>query len=85
MIDSTIPTYFQAMSISSHLLTVPSNARLTASNRQFLASLFNNKTSFHNHADQTILKHVAIAIQEFEDNDKVGYQWNTKVRSAIKS
>ena len=59
------------MSLTSHLLTVPSHPRLTTSNRQLLASLFNNKTSFHNHADQAILKHVAVAIQEFEDNDKV--------------
>ena len=61
----------QAMSITSHLLTVPSHTRLSTSNRQLLASLFTNKTSFFNHADQTILKHVAVAIQEFEDNEKV--------------
>ena len=59
-----------ALSVSSHLLTVPVHAKLASSNKTLLASLFPNKASYHTHMDQTILKQAAVAIQEFEDNDK---------------
>ena len=56
----------KALELTSQLITISTQTRLEVSCKALLAALFPSPSSYYNHKDQTLLRHVAITFKAFE-------------------
>ena len=69
IVDATDHQRSAAMEQSSRLLLIPTHPRVLSSSRSLLSSLFATRSSFNNHVDQTLMKHVSDTIDEHCDKE----------------
>jgi hypothetical protein len=59
-----------ALTLTSKLLTLPTQPALEQCNKALLSMLFPTRAAFFSHKDSTLLRHVVRSIHEHEDTDK---------------